>query len=114
MSADRAQTTLNGGRSTKDQFLTISPLVTMPERPIPPAEGLKMKKLRKSLPLPWGPSSHAITVKGTRSGPSRPRASNSTPWLGTLHTFELVRYALIKVVGSLDASANTVPMLPSG
>src|SRR5438034_5590754 len=95
------------------QFLTISPLVSTPERPIPSADGLKMKKLKKSLPLPSGPSSHAITVNGTRSGPSRPMASNSTPWLGTLHTFELVRYSLIKVAGSLDASAKTVATLPS-
>jgi len=96
------------------QFLTISPLVSTPERPIPSPDGLKMKKLKKSLPLPSGPSSHAITVNGTRSGPSRPMASNSTPWLGTLHAFELLRYSLIKVVGSLDTSAKTVAMLPSG
>ena len=86
----------------------------MPERPIPAAWGLMMKKLKKSLPLPCAPSSHTIPVTFTRSGPSLPRASNSTPWLGSLHAFELVRYALKNVAGSADASTNTVAMVPSG
>ncbi len=52
MSTDRAQWTRN-------HFLTISPLVRLPECPYP-SDGMKM--LQKSIPLPAGPLSHACTV----------------------------------------------------
>ncbi len=46
-------------RPSRDHRLAMSPLVTMPERPYL-SDG--RKKLKKSLPLPSGPSSHTITV----------------------------------------------------
>jgi hypothetical protein len=60
---DHGVTPLNSLRPRADSHrphcLAISPLVTMPERPYP-ADG--MKTLKKSMPLPSGPSSHTTTV----------------------------------------------------
>src|SRR2546430_7132276 len=44
----------------------------------------------RSTLFPYTTLFRSIPVTFTRSGPSLPRASNSTPWLGSLHAFELV------------------------
>src|SRR5437867_4506273 len=44
---------------------------------------------------------------------SLPTASNSTPWLGSPQSFELLRYAVMDVAGSVDGSVVTAPGCPS-